>query len=403
MTAYVLIIAFLFFLRFLIFRKEFLQGKEKQYFIILALIPVTLLAGLRNEIIGSDTIGYKKYFQNILEINSKSIAEERMEIGYIYLNKLIALFTAQPQVLFILVAFFISICIGIFVYKNASDPFLAILFFITLGVFQFTLSGMRQSIAIGITLLAMEFIKKRKLYWFLFAIFIAYAFHKSAILYLPAYFIAYRSLSSRNLLSYGIIIVLILTSAQYILTYVADILDYDYGVEETGNGQIFFTIVLLITFFGYLFKKENAIQNYLANQRRKRIGTQNSKTNAEFTDHSNMIAIAIHKIPGYQRQKTLVKYVSVREKLYSKGVKLIFLNISFISLLLWSLRLISRTVERVTFYYMPSTYLVLEEVVNSIKTKEKKLPVYLLVSGISIVLFIYRISRDPTIVPYRFF
>jgi len=403
MTVYVLIIVFFFFLRFLVFRKEFLVGTEKRNFLILSLIPVTLVAGLRNISIGTDTENYKLIFQKILEIDSKSIADEKIEFGYIYLNKLIGLFTSQPQVLFIVVAIFMSVCIGVFIYKNASDPFLALLFFITLGMFQFSLSGMRQSIAVGITLLAMEFIKKRKMLWFFALIFIAYSFHKSAILYLPAYFIAYRSLSTKNLLSYGFILVLILTSAQFVLLQAADILDYDYGVEETGNGQIFFTIVLLITFFGYWFKKGDAIKTYLAYQRGKRLGTQDSKTSSEFTDRSKVKTRSIQKNPDYISLKTSIKYIEVRKKIHPKGVKLVFLNINFISLLLWSIRLISRTAERVTFYYMPSTYLVLEEVVNSIKSKEKRLLVYLLVSGMSIVLFIYRISRDPTIVPYRFF
>ena len=120
----------------------------------------------------------------------------------------------------------------------------------------------------------------------------------------------------------------------------------EYGIEETGNGAIFLTIVFLITFFGYWMKDKLLAQN-----------------------------------PANQ----------------------FFINISFISFLLWILRLISRTAERVTFYYMPSTYLVLEELVSSIKTKKDRNLIYFLVSAASIILFFYRLSYDKTLVPYHFF
>jgi hypothetical protein len=350
MIAYIFIIFFMVFLRVFIFNSWDMRNKEKLLFTVLALIPVTIVSGFRNGKIGNDTENYKLMFQDIAYDDNN----ERIEIGYIYLNKFLQFFTSEPQWLFIIVAVFLSVAIGVFVNKNAKDPFLAILFFVTLGLFQFSLSGVRQTIAIAITLLSMELIKKRKLFWFLGFILIASQFHKSAILFIPAYFIANRNVTLKNIIIYFFGFIAIYFSAEFFLLKAADILELNYGIEETNNGGIFFTIVLVIT--------------VLAFWSRKRI-------------------IAF-------------KY---NNKIHIKNLNIIFINLNFISLLLWIIRLISRTAERVTFYYMPSTYLLLEEYVSSIKTKQNRLFAYIIVTVLAVTLFIYRISRDSSLVPYEFF
>jgi len=344
MAAYAIIIFILFFLRFIVFNKEIMIGKEKRNFIILALTPATLVSGFRNEKIGADTASYKSLIADLSKYNSN--VDDRIEKGFVYLSKIIANFTSEGQWLIIIVAVFLSVCIGIFVYKNAKDPFLAILFFITLGLYQFSLTGIRQTIAIGITLLAMELIKNRKFLLFLIAIYIASTFHKTAFLFIPAYFIANRDLSFKNLLLYGVISLIIIASGEYMILKAATILDYKYGIEETGTGKIFFGIVLIISYYGFRYKNRIINQN---------------------------------------------------------NYNVTFLNINIISFLLWGLRMISRTAERVTFYYMPSTYLVLEELISSIKSKQKKYFIYFIVSGLSVALFFYRLQGNEHYVPYRIF
>lgn len=338
------------FLRVFIFNSWDMGNKEKKLFTVLALIPVTIISGFRNGEIGNDTAGYKLMFQNI----ANDDYNDRIEIGFIYFNKLLQFFTSDSQWLFIIVASFLSISIGVFVYKNAKDPFLAILFFVTLGLFQFSMSGVRQTIAVAMTILSMELIKKRKILWFLGLILLASQFHKSAMFFIPAYFIANRNVTLKNVIIYFFAFTAIYFSAEFFLLRAADILELNYGVEETNNGGIFFMIVFFITLLGF-WNRKSIIADKNNNQRR------------------------------------------------IKSSNIIFINLNFISLLLWTIRLISRTAERVTFYYMPSTYLLLEEYVSSIKTKQNRLFAYIIVTVLAVTLFIYRISRDSSLVPYKFF
>lgn len=347
MLTYILLIFFLIFLRVFIFNTQELGNKKKITFIVIALLPITVVSGFRNENIGADTISYKYMFQ---DINNNEIPE-RIEKGYVLLNQFLYFFTDDSRLLFIIVAIFLSIAIGVLVHKNAKDPFLAILFFVCLGLFQFSLSGMRQTIAIAITMFSFELIKKRKMIWFLCVIFLAYQFHKSSIFFLPAFFIANRSLGGKQILFFVLGSIMVFSFGEIFLLRTADVLDYNYGIESESNGGIFFTIVLIITFFGYRFRN---------------------------------------------------RILEIGNNSYQGNSNLFLINLSFISLLLWTIRLISRTAERVTFYYMPYSYLLLEETIISIKSKRERRLVYILVVVLVVFLFMYRLSRDETMVPYNF-
>lgn len=147
----------------------------------------------------------------------------------------------------IITAFFTTISIGRFIYKAAKDPALALLFFITLGLFQFSLSGIRQTIAISITLWLFPLIRQRKFIKFILGVYLASLFHKSAYFFIPAYFIAGQELNKKKLILETIVFMSIFLIADKILLSLADFMDYNYGIEETDNGFFFFFVVLVIT------------------------------------------------------------------------------------------------------------------------------------------------------------
>jgi len=345
MIPYIFLILYLFFLRIFIFKNIVFKDYQKKRFIISAMIPITLISGLRDRSIGADSESYYGFYKYLNVGVGRAFPDERIERGFIYLNQFLGNFTDNPYWLFFLVATFLSASIGIFIYKNANDPFLAVLFFLTLGLFQFSLSGMRQTIAIGFILFAYELIKQKKILWFLIVILIASAFHKSVFLFLPAYFIAHRNISYKNFSVYALVFLSLFAISEFIFTQVAELFNYKYGVEETSSGFIFVFIMFIITFFSLFLKN-----NYLSSNKDNRMYT----------------------------------------------------NINWISFMLWALRLVSRTTERVTFYYMPATYILLEKMIISIKTREIRIATYILVSILASVLFIYRISADSNLVPYRF-
>jgi hypothetical protein len=125
-----------------------------------------------------------------------------------------------------------------------------------------------------------------------------------------------------------------------LLVFANDILDYDYGVEETGNGGIFFVILLVINAFALMSK---------------------------------------------------VTWV--------KGNKeLVILNSSIICNILWVFRLISRTAERPTMFWLNAVPVELSESIESVYDRETKTYIQVAAIIFAFVFFAYRSLG----IPYAF-
>lgn len=339
MIPYVVLILLILFFRAAIGPNRICRDK-KRLFLILALIPAFVLMAFRGETVGSDTESYTRLFEDVKYGGVLGEADERLEVGYVWFSTVIADYLEDVQWLFAIAALFTCVSIGYFIYRNAKDPALALLFFITLGFFQFALSGLRQTLAISITLWLYPFIRDKRLIPFLIGVFIASLFHKSALLFLPAYFMAQQPITKGRILLEMLGFAVVFFIADKILLLAADIMEYEYGIEQTDSGYVFFVIVAAITVAGILKRSDILKQN---------------------PDNKNL------------------------------------LNLNFISFALWGVRLISRTAERVTLYYMPYTYVLLEEYVTSLNNKVYRILIYWVIALICIFLFLYRVSRDETL------
>lgn len=345
MAEYLVAVFLIFAFRFVIFKTQHLENESKKWYLIFSLLPITLISGFRGESVGADTNSYRLMFMRIAEGSSVQNIGERIEPGYILLNKLLAIIWDNPQVIIIVTAIFISFCIGHFIYRYSKEPLLALLFFITLGLFQFTLSGVRQTIALGFVILSYDLVIKRRLVPFLILLIISATFHKTALLFIPSYFIANNLITTKNLLWYIPVLILSIVFVESISESVTLMFGYEYGIESTGNGVIFFLIVLLITLIGFI-----------KHQRLTELDERN----------------------------------------------VAFLNINYLSLLLWSLRLVTRTAERISLYFMPSTYLILEEYLVTINNRSSKRIIYFTVCCLCLILFLYRLTNNSTLTPYEF-
>lgn len=86
---------------------------------------------------------------------------------------------------------FISLIIIIlharFFYKYSPNLFFSYYLYLTIGLFSLSLSGLMQSISIGLILISFDYILKDKPLGYLLCIAVAYTFHESAIWCLPLY------------------------------------------------------------------------------------------------------------------------------------------------------------------------------------------------------------------------
>lgn len=135
--------------------------------------------------IATDWVNYHLYFNKCLWIDSSEY-----DIAYVWLNKIVRSMTESYSVFLILHALFIYIIFFSLIKKYSIYPLLSvfILYFSML-----TYLGMnRQYISLAICLCSIPFILARKKTLFCLCIFLAFFFHSSAILFVPAYFLYTR-------------------------------------------------------------------------------------------------------------------------------------------------------------------------------------------------------------------
>lgn len=301
---------------------------------ILSILPMALMFALRYKRIGGDTIGYVRAFESIRNFSWSYCfsGESRHEIGFLLYEKVISVFTDNYTVYFIITAIILFGVLGRFAYKYSGNPYIFLFLFITLGTYQFYLTGLRQALAMTICLLAFDFIVSKKFWKFVFTVAVGYFFHKSAIVFLIAYPLCNVKKMSNSIALYGVTTVGLAVSFTVFSGFVNRLLGYNYGVEETGNGLIFLTLVLIFTVYGLL---------------------------------------NINKIKD------------------STSVSQPIMHMSLITVMFWFLRLISRTMERPSYYFIIGFYAFAALAYKYGKGKEA----YLINVGIiviSLALFIYR-------------
>ena len=292
---------------------------EKRKIFIFALLPVYCLLAFKDASIGGDTASYLGSYETLAKFHDLSSLDmwgyKRIEWGYkMYLMMLTSIFS-DSQYLLIISSLIECLALYYFINKTSTNKSLALFFFVSMGFFQFAMSGIRQTLAICIVLLSYRFIVQKKLWKFAIVVLLAMQFHKSAVVFAPVFYIANMQVSKKTVSLMFIGMFVLLFTADKLLLSAADIMNYDYGVESTGNGYQFFAIVFFIT---VLIVKN---REYLQGRR----------------DSNSMM-----------------------------------INVNFVSLALWVVRLISRTAERVSFYFMPYTYVALEEYLSALPSNKRK-------------------------------
>ena len=324
-------------------KRNGLEEEKKEKFkvgmVIAAILPMFLLFVLRYKYIGADTIGYVRFFQK--EIRAYSFLElfkedaMRFEIGFRIFTKIISLFTKNYTVYFLINGLVIFGILLRFALKYTENPFVFFFLFLTLGTYSFIETGLRQGLAMAICFLALDFVKEKKLLPFLLLVLLAYFFHKSAMVFLLIYPLCSIKQTDWMIFTYVILAVVFVVGFAAFQNLFNEILGYEYEIEETGNGGIFMIFVFVLCAFSIfmLFDK--------------------------------------------------------KEEKEKKDSDALLMQLSLMTVVFWVLRLISRTAERISYYYIFGLYAYFAQATEVEKDKLSSLLKWLLILA-SLVLFIYR-------------
>lgn len=242
--------------------------KAVGFFMTLICIQMIFIVGLRGISVGIDTHSYERRFHLYRTMSMQEIFDNKFqEVGYSLLIKFVGGFTDSFTLFTLFVAAMSIIPIIYTITKCSKKPFLSIMLFIVFDYYAFMFSGMRQGIAYGLCVLSFMFIKNKKFIGFFGIVLLAAQFHKSAYLFLPAYFVAHMKVKRNT-------IFMLLTMLCFVVIFKEKLYDiientmYDtlsnaYEKEKTDAFlwpvMIFFTSIIMFAF------KDNSIaldENY---------------------------------------------------------------------------------------------------------------------------------------------
>lgn len=325
---------------------------SRNKYLVIAMLPIIILLAFRSSLMGADTSTYMRNFIYMIDTPLKTAIEDsRMETGYLIFVKLITYITHNPLVYQVICV--TCMFVGLYDFSkhlDDDDAFLFLYFYCTLGLFFFMFTGTRQCLAMCICLFSYKYVRQKKYLRFILCVALAFCFHKSSILFLVVPFIYNRTVS---ILNTGIYLILAFISGRYldvIQAWFNDQFDYTYTIEETNSGMIFLLVLLLLTVFSLIL-----------------INNRDGNLN-------------VNK--------------------YTKAL----ININFVSLFFWIMRLQTRIAERPSYYFLFFSCAFYATALNNIKDEKDRLIYKLLVCGFAMLLYIYRLQTNfATLVPYKFY
>ena len=231
--------------------------KQNKILCTVSFIIIAGLLGLRHWSMGFD-LGYggdNGYIQSFYLLNNYSWKEIfkleqwlNYEKGYIIFNKLIGSIYKEQQ-------FFVGACailsilpIMITIHRRSEHRLLSVIVFLGLPVFLIYFSGLRQGLAIAVTICSVKYIEQRKKIKFILMVLLASQFHSSAIAFIIAYPLYYFRLNdfSKILCVAAIPIVFIFKAPLFSLF--SKIFKDDAVVESTNAGLLFVVFFMLYIF-----------------------------------------------------------------------------------------------------------------------------------------------------------
>lgn len=243
-------------------------NKNNFFYIKLSLLFLAIVAGLRWEY-GNDYVSYYSIYNTI---NENSVPD--VEIGYRILNKIfynlgvhfnIMLFFIESFNLFLFYKF-----IRFFSKKN-EYYYIYIFLYLISNIYFFTLSGIRQGIAMHIFFYSMIYIYKKELLKFILISSIALFFHKSILIFIIFEIFTYKIKNKRKINIYmSLFLIILIFFRRYIKIYLTVLLNLlflekyskyiNFNNSHSGTGLVVLTKIVFIFILLYI-SKQKAIKN----------------------------------------------------------------------------------------------------------------------------------------------
>lgn len=261
------------------------KNKRKKIFVVITCIQWILISGLRADSVGADTENYLNIFDsharmswreifNTFKIfitgnSSDAVSDLALEPLFVLFNKIVSLFTTNHVIYKFIIATIFMSALGTYVYKYSEDPCLSFIIYGGLFYNMFSLTGYRQVIAVAFVLFGFRFILDRKLIPFIITIIIGTLFHKTTLIFVLLYILAYKKITVKYLFTILVIFVLMVIFNHQLFEITKNIFGYEeyaggYGFKQVTFALMFaaLTAVAIITYKPIIQSNSKAIVYY---------------------------------------------------------------------------------------------------------------------------------------------
>lgn len=239
------------------------KNLQKRFIVYIYFIFLFCIYILRDFSVGSDIFGYYEIYNAASYHNWFDNSWIYMEPGYVFLMKLFNTLGFSFRFFMAILYLIFIIPLAHFILKFSKDVVLSLIIFTCFTFFVFSMSGLRQTVALGICLIAFDLAQKNGLRNFLIyciCILIAFSIHKSAFIFIPAYFIMRTPINWKIIFIYLIISLLVIFSPIRLIEILQANEITSYGYEESNSiGASFYAIVAIIIMGIILSRKSKSI------------------------------------------------------------------------------------------------------------------------------------------------
>ncbi|WP_025691361.1 EpsG family protein [Paenibacillus zanthoxyli] len=180
------------------------------------------------------------------------------DIGFNIFQKILKMYTNDPQYMILITAVITNILIIMMLYKYARLFELGVYIYITSGAFIVSMNGIRQYLATSIVFAATKYLFEGNWKKYIPVVLFASLFHQSALILIPIFFIVRRKAwTASTLLLLGVAVLIVFGYSQFSEVLFSAIKDTQYGVYQTlseGGANIvrvaFFGLPLVIAYLG---------------------------------------------------------------------------------------------------------------------------------------------------------
>lgn len=214
-----------------------------------AFILLTVFMSIRYNF-GNDYPAYLKMFQDIETYSLNELLIDRTEIGWLFLNKIF-----QPIGFFgmvIVLTVFEYIVIYRLIKKYVPKNWYWMSVFIFTFSTSFMLVGasmMRQFLALCITIIAVEFIVKKRWIISILIVILAALFHTSALIFLPICFLGYLNISFSKgaaIVFFGVYLIFYLLASMVLRDFIINLLH----LEQLNRYEVYLNFGIEVKSFG---------------------------------------------------------------------------------------------------------------------------------------------------------